>query len=419
MPLDNLIEPDHPVRKVWRFTEQIDLSVLYDSIRARGSRPGRSPIDPRLLVALWLFAIYDGVVSARELAGLCPHHHAYRWLCGGVAVNHHTLSDFLVDHDDFLEGLLTHSAEVLRKEGLVPLLRVAQDGMRVRASAGAASFHREATLQKQLEEAQAEVQRLRGALKAELARTEAARQVEEPQTVADKDDTDGSGNPKGEPPADPQEKAQRSKKQAAEARAAEERVERAEQALERLPEMEAKKKAEDKAKARVSSTDPEATVMKMADGGFRPAYNIHFCTDCDSLVVVGVEVVQTGSDQGQLKPMLAQVEERFEQRPKEALVDGGFVKLEEIEEIQKTEEGKEGTKVYAPVPKPKKEEVDRHAPQQRFPVFRNFLSGNDLPVHYFARIQDRRRLLLVVSPDSSVQIGGRSPDSTLSRGMFS
>jgi transposase len=362
MPLEDLVEPDHPVRKVWGFVATLDLSLLYQRIRSRANGPGRTPIDPRLLVALWLFAIHSSVVSARQLADLCVRHNAYRWLCGGIAVNHHTLSDFLVEHTDFLEQLLKHSVAVLRPQGLVSFDRVAQDGMRVRASAGAASFHRQATLQKQLEEAQAEVQRLQEALCAPQGQAQAAGPTRMPEVISGQEDAGGHPKANQEKSSHTEQgKPELSKQQAAEVRAAVERLARAEQALKRVPEMEAKKKPQDKAKARVSSTDPEATVMKMADGGFRPAYNIHFSTDCDSQVVLGVAVVQTGSDQGQLQPMLAQVEERFEQRPKKALVDGGFVKLDEIEEIQKGEEGRAATTVYAPVPAPKKEGVDRHA----------------------------------------------------------
>lgn len=142
-------------------------------------------------------------------------------------------------------------------------------------------------------------------------------------------------------------------------RHAEGRVERVEQALDRMPEMEAKIKPGEKKEARVSTTDPQATVMKMADGGFRPAYNVEYGTTCDGQVVVGVDVVTVGSDQGQMPPMLDQIEDRFDQRPKEVLVDGGFAKLEDIERVQAGEK----SKVYAPVAKPKKDTVDRHEPK--------------------------------------------------------
>jgi transposase len=312
---------------------------LYDRIRARGHGAGRPAIDPRLLVALWLYATLAGFTSARELADLCLRHDAFRWLAGGVAVNYHTLADFRTDHPAFLEQLLKQSVEVLRQQGRIDLDRIAQDGLRVRASAGAASFHRRATLERLLEEAQAELRELRQKLAANAAHPASTRGVaaEDP--------------PAGEPDL--------SRQEAAAMRHAEERVARVEQALERMPEMEAKIKPGETKEARVSTTDPQATVMKMADGGFRPAYNVQYATTCDGQVVVGVEVVTVGSDQGQMPPMLDRIEDRFQQRPKEVLVDGGFVNLEDIEEVQSGGE----CKVFAPVAKPRKDTVDRHEPK--------------------------------------------------------
>ena len=338
--IDELLEADHPARAVWSYVLGLDLALLYDPIRARGSVAGRPAIDPRLLVALWLYATLSGFTSARELADLCVHHDAFRWLAGGVSVNHHTLSDFRTDSPEFLEQLLEHSVEVLREQGLIDLDRVAQDGMRVRASAGAASFRRRETLERLLQEAQVEVQRLRQKLAATATDPTSPRGVATEQTSADE--------------VEPSRQ-----QQAAATRHAEERVEHVEQALERMPEMEAKIEPGEKKEARVSTTDSEATVMKMADGGFRPAYNVEYSTTCHGQVIVGVDVVTTGSDQGQLPPMLDQVEDRFSQRPKEVLVDGGFANLKDIEEVQT---GKK-CKVYAPVSKPKKEGVDRYEPK--------------------------------------------------------
>jgi transposase len=348
MRLDQIIESDHPARSVWRFVEDLDLSLLYDGIRSRENTPGRPPSDPRVLVALWLYAILYSVVSARRLADLCTHHNAFRWLRGGVPLNHHMLSDFLVEHVDFLEQLFTHSVIVLQQEGLVDLDRVGQDGMRVRASAGAASFRRQATLEKLLQDAKQEVQRLKEKLAQDAAKEPSeVKQGEE--VAAENADPSRSG------------KKPSAQQRAAQQRAVEERLERIEQAIERLPEM-AAKKTDEKKEARVSTTDAEATVMKMADGGFRPAYNIQYSSDTASLVIVGVDVVTVGSDQGQLPPMLDQIEERFDKRPEEALVDGGFARHEDIEAVQTGDGEKGGCKVYAPVPKPKKEGVDRHAP---------------------------------------------------------
>jgi transposase len=319
MPLDNLLDTDHQARVVWNFCLGLDLTALYDPIRSRLGGPGRAAIDPRLCLALWLYATLEGVGSARALAWLCEEHNAFRWLIGGVSVNHHTLSDFRVAHVDFLDGLLTHSVAVLREQELVDLNRVAQDGRRVRASAGAASFRRRPTLEECLQEAQDQVARLKEEL-----------------------DDD---------PAAPSRRHA-----AARERAARERDERVQQALARLPELEAKKKPDEKQQARTSTTDPEATVMKMADGGYRPAYNVQFATDCGSQVIVGVSVLSVGSDMGQLNPMADQVHERMDTTPAEWLGDGGFAAHKDIEAM---EQG--GTTVYVPVPKPRDPQQDRYA----------------------------------------------------------
>jgi transposase len=319
MPLEDLLEAEHPARLVWDFVLGLDLTPLEDQIGSRLGGPGRAALDPRIGLALWLFATLEGVGSARALAELCQEHNAFRWLAGGVAVNHHTLSDFRVAHVAFLDQLLTDAVAVLREQDLVDLNRVAQDGVRVRASAGAASFHRRRTLQEHLQEAEDQVQRLKQELEDDPA-------------------------------------AGRRRQAAARQQAAADRTTRLRHALRRLPELEAKKKPSDKDEARTSSTDPEATVMKMADGGFRPAYNVQFATDTASQVIVGVDVVTTGSDAGQMAPMVQQLERRYDVVPAEYLVDGGFAQHDQIDAVTAR-----GSTVYAPVPKPRDPQVDRYA----------------------------------------------------------
>jgi len=322
-PLDALIPKDHPARIVWDYVEGLDLSPLYDRIRSVERAPGRAPIDPKILMTLWLYATIEGIGSARHLDELCREHAAFQWIAGDVSTNYHTLADFRTDHVDLLDDLLTQSVATLVAEELVDLNRVAQDGMRVRASAGAASFRRRPTLDESLAQAQAQVE----ALQAE---------VEEDPAATDR------------------------RRKSAQQRAARERAERIKAALERLPELEAKKKAGSKDQARCSTTDPEATVMKMGDGGFRPAYNVQFATDTKSQVIVGVDVITSGSDAGQMAPMVVQVEDRSGVTPREWLVDGGFAQHDQIESVSDREPG---CTVYAPVPKPKDPKVDRHAPK--------------------------------------------------------
>jgi transposase len=325
MALEDLLTPEHHARTVWQFVQGLDLTPLLATIRAVEGHPGRSATDPQILVALWLFATVEGVGSARALDYLCTQHHGFRWLCGGVSVNYHTLADFRVGHLEFLDELLTHSVATLMEQDLVDLNRVAQDGMRVRASAGAASFRRRPTLEQCVQEAQAQVQRLRAELETDPG--EASRQ---------------------------QQKARE--------RAARERAERIRTALARMPELEAKKKADARAQARASTTDPEATVMKMADGGYRPAYNVQFGTATAAQVIVGVAVTTSGSDAGQMPPMVEQIRQRYQEVPAEYLVDGGFVVHADLEAVSQPGVG---TTVYAPVPKPRVETVDRYAPHRR------------------------------------------------------
>src|SRR6266581_4839629 len=322
LDLESLLPAEHRARAVWAVVEQLDLSAFYDAIVARGSEPGRPAIDPQILVALWLYATSEGVGSARELARLCEAHDAYRWLCGGVAVNHHTLSDFRVGHEPALDALMTQVLAVLL-QGLVKLTRVAQDGTRVRASAGASSFRREKSLRACLEAAQAQVARVK----------------------------QEAEHPAGAGPA---------RAQAAAARAARERVKRVARAVAELPKVQAAKPdAAAKAQARVSTTDPEARVMKMGDGGYRPAYNVHFATATEGRVIVGVQVTNAGTDMGQMRPMHAEIARRTGERPAEYLVDGGFTKLEAIEEASA-----EGTTVYAPVPTPRRDGIDPYQPKR-------------------------------------------------------
>jgi len=316
-----MIAEDHRARSVWDFVRSLDLSELYDEIRALEGRAGRPPIDPRILMCLWLYATVEGVGSARALARHCEEHVAYQWICGGVTVNHHTLSDFRVQRVEVLDRLLSQSVAVLMSEGVVKLQRVAQDGMRVRASAGASSFRRGCTLEVCLEEAEAQV----AALRAELETSPGATTRREA---------------------------------AAKTRAVEERRKRVQAALAQYPAVASKRRpSEREEKTRVSTTDPEARVMKMGDGGFRPAYNAQLATDTETQVIVGVDLGNVGSDMGEMAPMVEQIEDRYGKVPKEMLVDGGFVTRKDIEQV-----GAKQVDVYAPVPKPKDPDRDRYQP---------------------------------------------------------
>ena len=331
--LDQLLPPDDQARTVWAYVERLDLSPLMARIKAVEGNPGQATIDPRILLSLWLLATLDGVGSARELDRLTTKHIAYEWLCGTVSVNYHTLADFRSKNEAFLNELLTQSVATLMEQGLVNLEEVAQDGLRVRASAGAKSFRREKSLEECLEKAKQQVDTLQ----------------------AQVDEDDGAVS---------------RRQQAARERAARERQERIAEALrqreqlaKRQEQVKKEKGAKRKKEPRASTTDPDARNMKMPDGGFRPGFNVEFGTDTASGIIVGVDVNNVGSDSGQLLPMVEQIEERYDQTPERMLADGDFANLDDIETLHTNH----GVDVYAPIKNAESEKAKGNNPYQAKP----------------------------------------------------
>ena len=349
--LDGLLGADHEARVVWAFVQSLDLQPFYGRIRSVVAGAGRPPIDPAILMTLWLYATAGGVGSARALAKLCVAHDAYRWICGGVSVNYHTLSDFRTAHGDRLDVLLTQSVAALMDEGIVSLERVSQDGVKVRASAGASSYRGKERLEECLRQAQAQVETLKRELTEDpgattvrqaAARTRAAREREErvQRAMAAREELEQQRAKEVEPkPEEDRPKVVAAKQEAArEAAPQEERQEKKEEKAK----AETPKKA-DKKQARASTTDADARVMKMADGGYRPALNTQLMTDTKSQILVGVDVGNRGNDFGELSPMLAQLRARYGRDAREALADGGYVSMPEIDAVTAM-----GTVMYAP-----------------------------------------------------------------------
>jgi transposase len=307
---DDLVPARHSVRTVADVVAKLDLSAFQEAIRAREGVAGRDATDPELLVALWLYACIRGIGSARELARRCEESAPFRWLCGGVSVNHRMLSDFRTDHGAALDELFTQVIASLVDQELVSVSRISQDGVRVRVSAGGASFRREERLRKLLAESQKHVEELR-------------RQVEEPEQLS----------------------AAAARKKRAQRRAAQDTQKRLEQALAQLPELQ-QRQAERAERAghgkygqkirekqlRVSTTDPEARVMKMANGGYHPAFNVQLASDPQSRAILGVEVSNQAYDSAGLsEPMREQVERRSGKKVQQQLLDGGYLRSRDIE----------------------------------------------------------------------------------------
>jgi transposase len=321
---DDLVAANHPVRMVMAVVEQLDLHRFHEPIKARAGQAGREATDPELLVALWLYGCIRGMGSARELARRCEDSAAFRRLCGGVTVNHRLLSDFRTDRGEALDALFTQVIASLVDKDVVRVSRVSQDGVRVRVGAGASSFRREERLQQLLEQARQHVDELR-------------EQVDSPEYAA-----------------------LSARQRAARKRAAAEKLERLEQAIAQLPELK-RKQAEAARRAgrgkrgrqirarqpRVGTTDAQARVMKMPNGGFNPAVNVQLATGTESRAILGVEVSNEGSDNvGLSEPMRQQVEQRTGGKVEQHLIDGGYMRTEDIEQAHL-----KGVELFVP-PKP-------------------------------------------------------------------
>ena len=319
--LEQMLPADHRARSVWAFVSSLDLEPFYRDIEVTNDSAGRPAIAPEILIALWLLATLDGIGSARELDRRCETDLPYLWLLGGVRVNYHTLSDFRVQHGERLERLLVDTVAALVQGGIVPLETIAQDGMRVRANAGSSSFRRKPTLERLQQEAQEHVDRLRKETESEGERL-----------------------------------VQDARRKAAAERAARERQERLEEALrqhEKLSQQREQRKKGDGETTRVSTTDPDARKMKMANGGYDAAFNVQFATDGDARVIVGVEVTNGGTDGGELPPMLDKIHEHYGKRPSQALVDSAFATQESVTTAEAA-----GTEVVSTVPRA--EQLVRH-----------------------------------------------------------
>lgn len=302
--LEDIIPKDHLARSVWEYVEALDLSIVLNKIKSVKNHAGRPSTDPKILLCIWLFATIKSIGSSRVIEEYCKEHDAFKWICGGVNVNYHTISDFRTDHGNQLDELLTMSVVALANSGIVSLEKVSQDGMRVRANAGSGSFRREGTLNDNYVLAQFLVKDIK---EEELKHPGACR----------------------------------SRLTAAELKAAEDRLQRLAKAKEemekiRLEKIEYAKQQRKKTdnseleKIRVSTTDCEARVMKMACSGFRPAFNVQFASSNKGKAILGVDVTNKGCDNHQLTKMIEQVEKRYQVVPKKWLVDGGFDSHEEM-----------------------------------------------------------------------------------------
>lgn len=282
--IEKLIEEDHPARGIWAMVKRLDLKRLEETIKAVEGRAGQSSLDPRLLMALWIYGYSEGISSARELSRMCDYEPGCQWLTGMQAVNYHTLSDFRVEHKDELDEIFVQVLGLLSAEGFIEMKQITQDGTKVKAQAGSRSFRREERILQHLELARQQVEAM----------------------------------------GDPQSEELSQRVIQARKRASRERTQRLEDALKELEQLQKARAASEKDQVRISETDPEARVMKQANGGFAPSYNVQISTDAANGIIVGVDVTQAGNDCDQLVSALERVKANTGQTPEQVLVDGGY-----------------------------------------------------------------------------------------------
>ena len=292
--IEELIAPDHKARAIWQLVGNMDLSRFSEALRTTVGCAGRSAWDPQLLVSVWVYAYSEGISSAREIERMMEWEPGLQWLGGMEKINHHTLSDFRVEHKQALDELFAELLAMLESAGVLSLEQVMHDGTKIRALAGADSFRREKTLRERLKEARAVVAQM--------------------------------GDPRADEPA-------KDRKQAARERANQERVERLEAAQKELSALQAEKKTEEeKAAVRVSSTEPEARLMKHGDNAIAPSYNAQISTEGQNKIIVGAHLSQCSSDAQSLMPALEEVAANLGKKPAQVVVDGGFTNRENIME---------------------------------------------------------------------------------------
>jgi len=288
--VERLIGEEHAARAIWEFVGRLDMSGYREEVRAVEGKAGRPGWEPRLLISLWVYAYSEGVGSARAIEQLCEWEPGYQWLTGAVVVNAHTLSDFRVKHEKALKALFVQVLGLLSADGLITLERVMQDGTKIRAKAAQDSFRRKERVEQALKQAQEQVVAVEA-----LSEEETSRRISK-----------------------------------ARSRAQRERQQRLEQALEEFEKLAEQGSGKDPENRRVSTSDPQARIMKQPDGGFAPSYNVQINTDASHGVVVAVGVVQAGNDFEQLQPGVDRVEQNLGKTPDQVVSDGGFVSRDNI-----------------------------------------------------------------------------------------
>lgn len=290
--LDDMLAADHKARAIVALLDRVDTRAFYSGIRTLEGKAGRSMRDPKTMIAVIVYAYSEGMGSMREVSALTEHDPALMWITGLDPICHTELSEFRREQKAGLDELFASLLTVLDQAKVIDLDQVALDGTRIRTFAGIDTFRRGKTIETKLEQARELVRKLES----------------------------------GEQEASSERKL----------RAQQELIERLEACQRELEEL--KKTRPDKAaEPRVSTTEPEARVMKTSQDGFVAAYNTQLMTESKNKAIVNVDVTNVSSDGQHLESALEQVKETLGKQPRQVLADGAYISADNL---KKANEGK-------------------------------------------------------------------------------
>jgi transposase len=288
--LDDWVGPDHPVRFVAAFVEELTAADWAALGIVPGGHPGGAPAyDPAVLLATWLYGFMSGIRSCRKLAIACEEQVPFLWLTGGQRPDHNTLWRFYQQARSGMHVLFKRTVATAARSGLVVWAIQAVDGTKIGGNAAKDRTLDAAALGKLLA-------RVDGA----IADLEAQNRPDGPPT----------------PPRLPQELAE------------------AERLRDRVRDALAQVSAPDGPR-RINLTDPEAGLVKGRQG-IVAGYNAQAAVARvvvatprhprrrAARLITAVAVVPEADDHGQLVPMLDRVDATTGRGVATVLTDGGY-----------------------------------------------------------------------------------------------
>ncbi len=324
--LDSSLPLDHDARTIWKFVNLLDLSKAEEAIASLKDYSGRPTIHPKIIISLWIYGISKGIVSGRKIAENCKDHRGFAWICGGISIGHHVLSNFRSKHCELFEDLVVQTISILVSEELIELKEVAQDGVKINANASKESFRRKPTLKKK---------------KAAIMKNKA----EIIKYIQELEDQQKKGLLL-------KEEKRKKKRELTEALKKEKRINETLKELENFKNQKNKNRSKHKnkklsnkevRKLRSSTTDPESRKMRMADGSFKAAYNFQIATEVNSELALGVRGTQNGTDGGEMLLMYQHLMDKHGKTIKSYIVDDGYTNISDVQALYE-----QGTHVYMP-----------------------------------------------------------------------